>query len=78
MSKYDEFDLGVKEITNSNYNNGGSPRAATGWECVTNAYDISQFITDALSCASCGVCSAGGRSQCGPCTVSSMRMEARC
>lgn len=76
MGKYDEFDLNVKEIKAKSL--GGSNKAASGWPCVEKSYTISKEITELLSCASCGVCSVGGRSQCGPCTVSSQRMEARC
>lgn len=48
------------------------------WGCVEKSIQISQFVTNALSCQSCGVCSAGGRSQCAPCTGSSKGSQARC
>lgn len=75
MGKYDEFDLNVKEIkTNANANASGA--WTTTFDCIIDTLTI---ITDAVSCNSCGICSVGGRSQCGPCTVSSQVMpEARC
>lgn len=52
--------------------------ARSTWGCVEKSIQISQFVTNALSCQSCGVCSAGGRSQCAPCTGSSKGSQARC
>lgn len=52
--------------------------ARSTWGCVEKSIEISQFVTNALSCQSCGVCSAGGRSQCAPCTGSSKGSQARC
>lgn len=73
MGKYDEFDLDIKEIGNAS---SGTSRAITSMPCEITKTTIE--ITKFGSCFSCGICSQGGRSQCGPCTVSSMRMEARC
>ena len=73
MGKYDEVDLDIKEIGNAS---SGNPRAVTGLPC--DIIDKTIQFTKWGSCLSCGICSKGGRSQCGPCTVSSMRMEARC
>lgn len=74
MSKYDEFDLNVKEINTSSDVNAGAWTKTI--DCIIDTLTV---VTDAVSCNSCGVCSAGGRSQCGPCTVSSQVVAgARC
>ena len=74
MGKYDEFDLDIKEVKA----NSSKGTARSTWGCVEKSIEISQFVTNALRCQSCGVCSAGGRSQCAPCTGSSKGSQARC
>ena len=74
MGKYDEFDLDIKEVKA----NSSKGIARSTWGCVDKSVQISQFVTNALSFQSCGVCSVGGRSQCAPCTVSSKGSQARC
>ena len=74
MGKYDEFDLDIKEVKTSS----SKGAARSSWGGISDATQISQFVTNALSCQSCGVCSVGGRSQCAPCTGSSKGSQARC
>ena len=49
MGKYDEFDLDIKEVKA----NSSKGTARSTWGCVEKSIQISQFVTNALSCQSC-------------------------
>ena len=80
MSKYDDFDLDVKNIQSSG-GDGVSPQEATGGlVCftITLSLDICGTLSEIQDCASENHDCSETHSACGACTVSSMRMARRC